>query len=295
MTQADAKPSEGARMSLPLPWPFRDRPPVVPVLRLAGVIGASGGFRSATLNNAALERAIDAAFAVRRAPAVALAINSPGGSPSQSTLIADRIRRLADAKNRPVIAFVEDVGASGGYWLACAADEIYATPSSIVGSIGVISAGFGFHQAIARLGIERRVHTAGRDKAMLDPFSPQRPEDITRLRAIQDEIHDAFKTFIATRRGTRIKLPEEDLFSGQVWTGHKALEAGLIDGIGDMHGVLRARFGDRLRTRLMNAPRGWFWQRRFTGDGRATAPELRIVDHLLERIEERALFARYGL
>jgi serine protease SohB len=279
-----------------LPWPFaRNRPPFVPVLRLSGVIGGGGALRGAGLSLAGIERAIETAFGYRHAPAVALAINSPGGSPTQSELIALRIRRAADERKKPVIAFVEDVGASGGYWLACSADEIFAAECSVVGSIGVISAGFGFSTVLDRLGIERRVHTAGERKAMLDPFRPEDPLDVARLRVIQDAIHQAFKKVVLERRKGRLHLPEDELFSGQIWSGHAALEGGLIDGIGDLHGLLRERFGPKLRTRVVNASRSWWWQRRLLpGAARAADPGA-LADVVLERLEERALYARYGL
>lgn len=273
-------------------WPFiAAGRPVVPVIRLAGVIGGQP-LRGTGLTLAALEGAIERAFAVRRARAVALAINSPGGSPVQAGLVAKRIRDLAVEKRLPVLAFIEDLGASGGYYLACAADEIYANPSSIVGSIGVVSAGFGFADAMKRLGIERRLYTAGKQKALLDPFKPEDPEDVERLRVIQADVHDAFKAVVRERRGDRLNGDDDALFNGQIWSGVGALKAGLVDGLGDLRGVVRARFGDRVRTPTVNRPRTW-WRRRNVP---FVAPEpVELVDALLTALEERALWARYGL
>jgi signal peptide peptidase SppA len=274
-------------------WPgLRPRGPVVPVVRLAGVIGGPslrGMGLSLTAVNAALERA----FKVRGAKAVALSINSPGGSPVQSALIATRIRTLASEKGLPVIAFIEDVGASGGYWLALAADEIFAAGSSIVGSIGVVHASFGFAGAIERLGIERRLYTAGANKAMLDPFRLQDPDDVNRLMEIMSDIHTDFKGAVRQRRGDRLKAPDEELFEGQIWTGRKAAELGLIDGLGDLHGILRERFGEKVKLPQVGAARPW-WRRRFSvrrpeSDARAMA------DAVFDTIAERMLWARYGL
>lgn len=281
----------GARMADLRAWlgRLRTRPPAVPIVRLTGVIGGpslrSGGLSLSTVNSA-LERA----FKMRGTKAVALSINSPGGSPVQSALIAGRIRALSSEKKLPVLAFIEDVGASGGYWLAMAADEIFADPSSIVGSIGVIHASFGFAGALDRLGIERRLYTAGAKKSMLDPFRPERPEDVERLNTILQELHQGFKTTVRERRGARLKGGDEELFEGQIWTGRGALEAGLIDGLGDLHTVLRARFGDKVKLPLISAVRPW-WQRRL---GLEAWPRA-LVDAGLDSLAERALWARYGL
>src|SRR3954471_14629813 len=247
------------------------RPTLVPAVRLAGVIGSVGlGGRGMTL--AGLERALDAAFGHKHARAVALLINSPGGSPVQSALIAGRIRSLAEEKKLSVLAFVEDVAASGGYWLACAADEIYADPSSIIGSIGVVSAGFGFQDLIARYGIERRVHTSGKRKAMLDPFQPENDDDIVRLKAIQSEIHEAFKNMVRTRRADRLNGGDEDLFTGEIWTGARARELGLVDGLGDLRSVMRGRFGEKVKLRLVQGDRRW-WRGRIRSEA-TTLPSL---------------------
>src|SRR5882672_10466370 len=230
--------------------------PVVPVVRLAGVIGVSTPLRPG-LMLASLARQLERAFTVRNARAVALLINSPGGSPVQSHLIYLRIRALAVEHELSVIAFAEDVAASGGYMLACAADEIICDQSSILGSIGVVGGSFGFAKLIERLGIERRLYTSGERKAMLDPFLPEKPEDVEKLKAVQHEIHEHFIALVKQSRGERLKGLEKTLFSGEYWTGNKAVELGLADGIGDLRSVLRARFGDEVVTPLVSAGRGW--------------------------------------
>lgn len=271
-------------------WPpFGRRRTVVPAIRLGGVIG-DVPFRSGGLTAAALAPAIEAAFAVKRAPAVALLVNSPGGSPVQSSLIAGRIRRLAEEKQRPVLAFVEDVAASGGYWLSLAADEIWADPSSIVGSIGVISAGFGFPELLDRLGIERRVHTTGPRKGLLDPFRPEQPGDIAVLREIQDEIYARFKAEVLSRRAGKLAGDHQELFDGRVWTGATAQRLGLIDGLGDARSVIRDRYGKEAVLAVMNRPRGWL--RRRLGFGRTPGD---VVAEALAVLEERWLWQRYGL
>jgi serine protease SohB len=266
---------------------LRSRAPVVPVVRLNGVIGGSS-LRGGGLSLDSLNPSLERAFKLRGAKAVALAINSPGGSPVQSALIAGRIRALAGEKKLPVIAFVEDVGASGGYWLALAADEIFADPSSIVGSIGVINAGFGFVEALERLGIERRVYTAGAKKALLDPFRPADPDDVERLHGILQELHQGFKATVRERRGERLKGDDSELFEGQIWTGNGALEAGLIDGLGALHGVLKERYGDKVRLPVISTAKPW-WQRRLGVD----APRA-LVDAALDSLAERELWSRYG-
>lgn len=265
------------------------RRPVIPALRLGGIIGGAGSLRGAGLTMAGLERAITAAFEVKRAPAVALIINSPGGSPVQSALIARHIRRLADAKNKPVLAFIEDIGASGGYWLACAGDEVFCDRSSIVGSIGVISAGFGFQDAIARLGVERRVHATGARKSLLDPFRAEDPDDVATLREVQDDVYASFVDLVRERRGERLQGSDEDLFDGRVWSGEAALRLGLVDALGDVHGVVRERYGERAQLRVMNAPRNWLQRRLRPGLG------AELVDAALTRIEERLMLGRFGL
>lgn len=260
-------------------------PPLVSVLRLSGAIGT--GRRGLSLDGLAED--IDRAFAPPDLAAVALSINSPGGSPVQSALIGRRIRALAAEKSTPVLAFVEDVAASGGYWLACAADEITADASSIVGSIGVVSAGFGFTGLIEKLGVDRRVYTAGTSKAMLDPFQAERPEEVTHLKGLQVDIHEQFKQWVRDRRGDRLRGDEADLFEGAFWTGRRALELGLIDRLGDLRGTLRQRFGEKVQIDLVNPPRG-------PGLGRFIGLDAAVLaDGVADMAAERAAFARYGL
>jgi serine protease SohB len=281
-----------------VPRRFRFDRPLVPVVRLTGVIGFSTPLRPG-LTLAGTARALDRAFAVREAPAVALAVNSPGGSPVQSHLIFRRIRELAAEKKRRVIAFVEDAAASGGYMIACAADEIVADPHSIVGSIGVVGGSFGFDKAIAKLGIERRLYTSGEHKAMLDPFLPENVGDVERLKKLQREIHDGFIALVKARRGAKLKGDENELFSGEYWTGTHGLELGLVDAIGDLRGVLRERFGDKVVTPLISAERGWLG-RRIPGvggwlDGRTDSLPVGLVEETISALEARAMWARYGL
>ena len=279
-------------------WRRRKDAPLVSVLRLAGVIGRVGPVRGGGITLASMEKAIDRAFAPRRLAAVALSVNSPGGSPVQSALIAGRIRARADERGVPVLAFAEDVAASGGYWLACAGDEIFADENSIVGSIGVIAAGFGFSDLIARHGVERRVHTAGERKGMLDPFRPENPEEVERLRAVQRDMHESFVSHVRARRGRRLREREDVLFSGEFWTGRKAIELGLVDGLGDLRGVLRDRFGERVRIRPVAVRRGL---RRRLGlgvlDGAPAAgmDAGAIGSEILAALDEWAMWKRYGL
>ena len=261
-------------------------PPVVSVLRLDGVIGGLGfGRRGLTLD--ALSPAIERAFKPRRLKAVALAVNSPGGSAVQSALIARRIRSLAEEKEVPVIAFCEDVAASGGYWLACAADEIYADDNSIVGSIGVISASFGFPELLKRIGVERRLHTAGDKKSLLDPFLAEKAAEVKRLKDIQKDIHDNFQEMVRERRAAKLKAADKTLFSGQFWTGAKALELGLIDGLGDLRPEIRRRYGEDVKFKVVRLKRPW-WKRRFGLSSPGVAESL-------EAVEERLLWSRFGL
>jgi serine protease SohB len=279
---------------LPLvPQRFRRDRPVVPVVRLSGIIGLSTPLRPG-LSLAGIARTLDRAFATRNAAAVALAINSPGGSPVQSHLIFRRIRDLAAEHKRHVIAFVEDAGASGGYMIACAADEIVADPHSVVGSIGVVGGSFGFDKLIAKVGIERRLYTSGDHKAMLDPFLPEDPDDVERLKKLQREIHDDFIALVKSRRGAKLNGPETDLFSGEYWTGRRALELGLVDAIGDLRGVLRERFGDKVVTPLVAAERGLLGRRVF-GVGRTGPTQASFAEDVISTLEARALWARYGL
>lgn len=274
---------ERLRAFMPPPW--RKKTPVVPVIRLAGVIAPGrGGFRP-MLNLESLAPVIEAAFADKRAPAVALEINSPGGSPVQSDLIGRRIRALADEKKKPVVAFCEDVAASGGYWLALAADEIFANPNSIVGSIGVISSGFGFDRAIDKLGIDRRLHTAGEEKSLLDPFRPEDPRDVERLKEIQAAMHESFKAWVRDRRGPKLRPGEVDVFTGAFWTGARAAELGLVDGLGDLRTVMRGRYGEEVRLRRVGARRPLLSR---LGIGT-------LADDALAAVEERAAWSRFGM
>jgi serine protease SohB len=286
----------GALGSL-IPQRFRRDRPVVPVVRLTGIIGFSTPLRPG-LSLAGVARTLDRAFAMRHASAVALAINSPGGSPVQSHLIFRRIRELAAEHKRQVIAFVEDAGASGGYMIACAGDEIIADPHSIVGSIGVVGGSFGFHKLIAKVGIERRLYTSGEHKAMLDPFLPEDPDDVERLKKLQREIHQDFIALVKSRRGAKLTGPENDLFSGEYWTGRGALKLGLIDGIGDLRTTLRERFGDKVVTPLISAERGFLGRRVFgvgRGDFTQAGPGTGLAEDMISALEARAIWARYGL
>src|SRR5262245_55335574 len=269
------------------------RGPAVPVVRLSGVIAAPGLLGSRGLSIESVAPLLARAFSLPGAKAVALALNSPGGSPVQSALIAQRVRLLAAEKKLPVIAFVEDVAASGGYWLACAADEIIADPASIVGSIGVISAGFGFQDFLARFGIERRVHTSGERKSMLDPFRPENPDDISRLTRLQVEIHDGFKDWVRQRRGTRLKGDESMLFSGEFWTGKRGLEMGLVDGLGELRTMLQARYGAKVHLPVI-APRRRLLSR-FGLGGQWGGSLESIGPEMIAALEERAHWQRFGL
>lgn len=262
--------------------PFFNRAPRINVVRLQGAIGIAGRGGAGGLNDAALATALHKAFTKGKPRAVALVINSPGGSPVQSSLIAARIRRMADRHRVPVHAFVEDVAASGGYWLATAADDIWADECSIVGSIGVISAGFGLQDFIARHGIERRVHTSGRSKSQLDPFRPEKPEDVERLNRLLSDMHDVFITQVRRRRAGRL-AEGEDIFTGEFWLAPRANELGLIDGIAHAGPKLRALYGEKLSIRQFGI----------------RVPFLRrfglSADALLNAVEERAMFQRFGV
>src|SRR5262245_46944126 len=290
-------PNFGARLvsaaARLVPRRFRTDIPVVPVVRLVGVIGVGTPLRPGLLLWT-IARSLDRAFAMPHARALALVINSPGGSPSQSHLIFRRIRQLADEKKIPVLAFVEDVGASGGYMLACAADEIICNEFSIVGSIGVVGASFGFHDLMQKVGIERRLYTAGDHKAMLDPFLPEKPEEVQRIKAIQKDVHEIFIALVKERRGSKLKGSEESLFSGEFWTAQKAIDLGLADCIGDLRSTLRERFGEKVHTPLISAERSLFG-RRVPGVSLVDAfhpPAL--ADDLISALEVRAIWGRYG-
>ena len=287
------RPLEFARWLIPAR--FRGDIPVVPVVRLSGVIGIGTPLRPGLMLSTAA-RSLERAFATRHARAVALLINSPGGSPTQSHLIMLRIRQLAEEKKILVLAFIEDVGASGGYMLACAADEIICDQYSIVGSIGVVGGSFGFPKLMEKLGIERRIYTAGDRKVMLDPFEPEKPEDVKRIKAIQKDIHTHFIALVKERRGTKLNGPDKTLFSGEFWTAPAAIELGLADSLGDMRSTLCARYGDKVRTPLISAERSFFG-RRLEGVNLAGAFGNRpgFADDLLSTLEARALWSRFGL
>ena len=275
---------------------LRNPPPVVAVVRFDGVIGPRQ-WRSA-VSLASHADALDKAFALRRLGAVAITVNSPGGSPVQSALLFRRIRQLADEKGVPVFAFAEDVAASGGYWLALAGDEVYAEETSLVGSIGVVTSSFGLNRLIERFGIERRLHTAGENKALLDPFLPEDPADVARLTALQRDIHETFKEHVRRRRAGKIDADDESLFSGEVLTGRMALARGLVDGIGDLRSVMRARFGDNVRL-VPIAPqrrrRWWLPRLRPLSGHDAPGAVSGAVAEILDWLEARALWARFGL
>ena len=270
-----------------VPARFRKSQPRINVVRLQGAIGVGSPLKP-PLTAKDLGPLLERAFK-KNVAGVALQINSPGGSAVQSALIHSRIRSLADEYKIPVYVFCEDVAASGGYWLACAGDEIYADESSIVGSIGVISAGFGFVEAIGKLGIERRVHTAGENKSILDPFQPQKQEDVDRLLALQADVHGAFKSLVRSRREGKLKGDETEMFSGAFWSGRQALERGLIDGIGHMHDVLKKKFGEKMVLKNITASRGWGLSRL----GFGTFAEFPVAT--LDALETRALWAKFGL
>ena len=276
-----------------IPERFRGDRGVVPVAKLSGIIGLSTPLRPG-LTIGSVARTLDRLFAVRNAAAIALVINSPGGSPVQSHLIFRRIRELAEEKQRRVIAFVEDVAASGGYMIACAADEIIADQHSIVGSIGVVGGSFGFDKLIAKLGIERRLYTSGENKAMLDPFLPEKADEVERLKKLQGEIHEDFIALVKSRRGDKLAGPENDLFSGAYWTGRRGLELGLVDSIGEVRSTLRARFGDKVVTPLI-APERRLFGRRVGGIEHRDFIGAGLAEDVISALEARALWARYGL
>lgn len=280
---------------------FRERPPRVALIHLTGVIGGFGAPFRHGLTLAGLEKVIEKAFQLDDLQAVALAINSPGGSPVQSELIAKRIRDLAKEKDVKVLAFCEDVAASGGYWLAAAGDEIFVQESSIIGSIGVISAGFGFQGLIERFGVERRVYTSGEKKSTLDPFKAEKTEDVERLKALQIEIHENFKNWVRKRREGLLKSEDDVLFSGEFWAGRKAVELGLADGIGELRETARDRYGDKVKIVHMKPRRSWL-KEKLSGGGEArmfsSSPSLlpsNWAGELLAAVEERSLWNRFGL
>lgn len=281
-----------------LPSRFRGDAPVVPVVRLSGAIGAVTPLRQG-MSLAGVARTLERAFGMKGAKAVAIVVNSPGGSPVQSHQIHNRIRQLATEKKLSVLIFVEDVAASGGYMIACAGDEIFCDPSSIVGSIGVVGGSFGFQGLIEKIGVERRLYTSGKNKAMLDPFLPENPDDVARLKAIQQDIHTMFIDLVRRRRGAKLKGDEDDLFSGAYWTGRTSIDLGLADAIGDLRGVLRSRYGKKVKMPLI-APSagllsGLLGRRRggMDASGLIGMPSS-MPEEMISALEARALWARYG-
>jgi len=281
-------------------FPARLRPgaAVVPVVRLSGVIGAVTPLRPG-MTLAGVAKMLERAFATRNAKAVALVINSPGGSPVQSRQIYLRIRQLASEKKLPVLVFVEDVAASGGYMIACAGDEIFCDPSSILGSIGVVGGSFGLQEMIRKIGVERRLYTSGEHKAMLDPFLPEKPEEVARLKAIQREIHEIFIALVKGSRGPRLKGGDDTLFTGEYWAGDTSVSLGLADSIGDLRATLRARYGEKVRTPVITPPSGLLsglLGRRSPGAGQLAALDgfSGLPDELISALETRAIWARFG-
>ena len=288
-----------ARVKEYLPARLRRDVPVVPVVRLSGTIGAITPLRPG-LSLAGIARTLERAFATRHAKAVALVINSPGGSPVQSRQIYLRIRQLAAEKKLPVLVFVEDVAASGGYMIACAGDEIFCDPSSILGSIGVVGGSFGFQELIRKIGVERRLYTAGEHKAMLDPFLPEDLDDVARLKAIQHDIHALFISLVKESRGGKLKGAEDVLFTGEYWAGEKSVSLGLADGIGDLRSTLRARFGEKVLTPLIAPATGMLsglLGRRAPGAGSLGGLDGigALPDDLISALETRAIWAKFGL
>jgi len=275
------------RFLSPRPW-FRSGP-VVAILPLNGVIGQGGRMRGEGLTLDSLESQIEKAFKQPRAKAVVLSINSPGGSPVQSALIANRIREEAAKKKLPVLSFIQDVGASGGYWLACAGDEIIAMEASIVGSIGVVAAGFGFTEFIEKHGIERRVYTQGKNKAMLDPFLPEKPDDVKQLKSAQKDVHDVFIDWVKRNRGDKLTAADAEIFTGAIWSGIGAKKMGLVDELGDIRSICRQRFGDKVVFKIFKEPKGFF-SRKF-----GVFHAQYWVDAIADAVSERTLWARFGL
>jgi signal peptide peptidase SppA len=286
------------RLMALIPERLRPGAAVVPVVRLSGLIGSVTPLRPG-MSLAGVARTLERAFATKNAKAVALVINSPGGSPVQSRQIYLRIRQLAAEKKLPVLVFVEDVAASGGYMIACAGDEIFCDPSSILGSIGVVGGSFGFQELIKRIGVERRLYTAGAHKAMLDPFLPENPDDVARVKALQREIHAIFIALVRASRGDRLKGADDQLFTGEYWAGETSVALGLADAIGDLRSTLRARYGEKVRTPVVAPPSGMLsglFGRKSAGattldlvDGIAGLP-----DDLISALESRAIWAKFG-
>ena len=281
-------------------WPFK-RSPIVPVIQLSGTVGMVTPLRPG-LSISSLAEPLEKAFEMSKAPSIAIIVNSPGGSAVQSSLILKRIRALAEENEKKIYVFCEDVVASGGYYIALAGDEIYAEPSSIIGSIGVISSGFGFNKAIEKLGIERRIYTAGRSKSILDPFLPEKAEDVERLADLQRDAHDVFISVVKERRAEKLKGADTELFSGAFWSGRKALDLGLIDGISDVRTKMREIHGENVRLKVVPLERGGFLSRlkRIPSfeefiQNKITHEHSSLSDELISSLERRALWSKYGL
>jgi signal peptide peptidase SppA len=287
-----AEKAHGILKQLPVIGEWVEKKPKVAVLRLSGII-ADTVARRGGISHAKYSKLIDKAFKTGNLQAVALVINCPGGAPAQSALIAGHILRLSQEKNVPVLAFVEDVAASGGYWLACAADEIYVQQSSIVGSIGVISTGFGLDTLIEKYGIERRVYTAGKDKSFLDPFQPEKATDIQRLRQIQADIHSGFKDWVRERRGKLLKAKENELFEGAFWTGETAVELGIADDIGEVHAIIRQKYGEDIKFRDLQPDKKFLPPLLGAKHAALSTPD--ILTNALFAAEDRAAWQRFGL
>src|SRR3954449_3770671 len=285
------------RLTELIPARLRPGAAIVPVVRLSGLIGSVTPLRPG-MSLAGVARTLERAFAIKQAKAVAIVINSPGGSPVQSRQIYLRIRQLAAEKQLPVLVFVEDVAASGGYMIACAGDEIFCDPSSILGSIGVVGGSFGFQELIKKIGVERRLYTAGEHKAMLDPFLPENPDDVARVKALQREIHAIFIALVKQSRGTRLKGADDVLFTGEYWAGETSVSLGLADAIGDLRSTLRARFGDRVVTPVIAPASGLLsglLGRRSPGAGSLALDGIAgLPDELISALETRAIWAKFG-
>ena len=297
-TRGAPAPSLIDRLKELLPERFRPGSAVIPVVRLSGVIGAVTPLRPG-MSLAGVARTLERAFATKNAKAVALVINSPGGSPVQSRQIYLRIRQLATEKKLPVLVFVEDVAASGGYMIACAGDEIFCDPSSILGSIGVVGGSFGFQELIRKIGVERRLYTAGAHKAMLDPFLPENPDDVARVKALQREIHAIFISLVRQSRGSRLKGGDDVLFTGEYWAGETSISLGLADAIGDLRSTLRARYGDKVKTPIIAPSSGMLsglLGRKSAGVSQLNALEglAGLPDEMISALETRAIWAKFG-
>ena len=270
---------------------FGDSKEVIGVLRLSGVIGRVSAIQSG-LTLESLNELIEKAFKIKKLKALCLIINSPGGSPVQSELIAKRIRDLAKEKKIKIYSFIEDIAASGGYWLACSGDRIYALPSSVIGSIGVVSSGFGFHKAINKLGIERRVYTEGKNKSVLDPFKPINKDDLNIIKDLQKQVYEHFVDYVKTRRVGKLTQQDEILFNGEFWAGQTALDYGLIDGIGDMYSVMKEKFGDNIKFQYLCARQSWLKKKLGMGSKILTDS---LANSLIDAVENKIINDKFDM